>query len=592
MINVLILSLILILFSLSILGYGLLFNNKFFKLELNTGENGLIGFFILYLISVFFNFFISINIFFSLTILLLGFIFFIIFFFKKKNIFFDRFDFLILIAGILSAITINLHDDHLLYQLPYIDLKQQFKIIFGLIHLNDTLAYQHGLYDTMSLFNLPFYQNRFVFLIPVIFVMFFLSIIKDKINLEKEGIIFYYCFFILTLFLLKFTRSKEFGTDVPVITLLFLIQVYSLEYLKNRNIENFYKMIIFSTLAIFYKLYAVLIIFNFIIFYKEILNFTKKIFQKKKIILFLIIFGFSLTFTKSFINSGCLNYPVALTCVDKNLASWSIGKDFAKYRSDHLKASIKGWLPYVRSTNFNDLIMPENYLKKFKFNFHKNVFKDPDLERLLIVIITVLIIFFINFLFNYKSIRNDNYNNKYYKIILCSGISCLLWFIILPHVRYGGYAYVSFFLFILMNYFFSFKKVNKLFFISFISILVFYFSAKNLKRIDKEIHSIVDKKIYNEFPIPVYKEIDYEKMIKKNINFNISKHKTMCGLIPFPCLPFHYRNLDMTISEVNKYKFLASNSSQRKSLLIEEIKELNDFKRGLSGYHDNLIIKD
>jgi hypothetical protein len=85
----------------------------------------------------------------------------------------------------------------------------------------------------------------------------------------------------------------------------------------------------------------------------------------------------------------------------------------------------------------------------------------------------------------------------------------------LPHVRYGGYAYVSFSLFILMNYFFSFKKVNKLFFISFISILVFYFSAKNFKRIDKEIHSIVDKKIYNEFPIPVYKEIDYEKNDKK-----------------------------------------------------------------------------
>ena len=173
MINVLILLLTFILFSLSILGYGLLFNNKFFKLELNTGEHGLIGFFILYLISVFFNFFISINIFFSLTILSLGLIFFFNFFFKKQNIFFDRFHLLILIIGVLSSITINLHDDHLLYQLPYIDLKQQFKIIFGLIHLNDTLAYQHGLYDTMSLFNLPFYQNRFVFLIPVIFVMFF-----------------------------------------------------------------------------------------------------------------------------------------------------------------------------------------------------------------------------------------------------------------------------------------------------------------------------------------------------------------------------------------------------------------------------------
>jgi len=590
MINTLILSSILAFFSLSILGYGLMFNNKFLKLSLNIGEHGIVGFFILYLISVFFNFFIPINIFFSIPILLAGGIFFIFFF--KNKIFFDGFHILILSISILSAITVNLHDDHLLYQLPYIDLKQQFKIIFGLVHLNDTLAYQHGLYDTMSLFNLPFYQNRFVYLIPVIFVMFFLFIVKDKIATEKEGVIFYYCFFILTLFLLKFTRSKEFGTDVPVIALLFLIQLYSLEYLKNKNIENFYKMIIFFLLSIFYKLYAILIIFNFLIFYKEIFFFIRKIFLKKKIIFFLVIFGLSITFTKSFINSGCLSYPVALTCADKNQVKWSIGKEFTSYRSDHLKASIKGWLPYVRSTNFTDLIMPENYLQKFKFNFHKNVFKDPDLERLLVVIFCVFIIFFINLFFNYKSILNVDYKKDYNKILIGSGISCLLWFVLLPHVRYGGYAYVSFFLFIIMNYFFSFKKINKFFFYSFIFILLFYFSAKNFKRIDKEIDSIVNQKIYKEFPIPIYTNIDFNEMTKDKVKFNISKHKTFCGLIPFPCLPFHYRNLNINISEINKYKFLTGNSSQRKNLLIREIKEINDFKRGRPGYHDGLVVKD
>ena len=46
------------------------------------------------------------------------------------------------------------------------------------------------------------------------------------------------------------------------------------------------------------------------------------------------------------------------------------------------------------------------------------------------------------------------------------------------------------------------------------------------------------------------------------------------------------------MSEINNYKFLASNSNQRKNLLIKEIKEINDFKRGRSGYHENLIIKD
>ena len=90
----------------------------------------------------------------------------------------------------------------------------------------------------------------------------------------------------------------------------------------------------------------------------------------------------------------------------------------------------------------------------------------------------------------------------------------------------------------------------------------------------REIHSIVDQKVYNEFPIPIYKDIDYEKMIKNKFIFNISKHKTYCGLIPFPCLPFHYRNLDITMSEINNYKFLASNSNQRKNLLIKEIKEI------------------
>ena len=591
MINTAILFLILIFFTSSILGYGYVFNNKLLKLDLNTGEHGLIGFFLLYLISVFLNFFIPISLFFSFSILIVGFFSFIIFFLKKK-IFIFKSDLLIIALSTLGAITINIHDDHLLYQLPYIELKQQFKIIFGLIHLNDTLAYQHGLYDIMSLFNLPFYNNRLVFLIPVIFVMFFFFIIKEKIILEKKGIIFYYCLLIITLFLLKFTRTKEFGTDVPVIVLLFLIQLYSLEYLKKKNIENFYKIIIFSLLAILFKLYAILIIFNFLIFYREIFFFIKNLIFKKKIILFLFIFSCALTFSKNLINSGCINYPVSKTCFDKKYINWSIGKDFSSFRESHLKASIKGWLPYVRSTKFKDLIMPEEYLKRFKYNFHKNVFKDPDFERILIVIFIIFLVFSINFFSNRKSKNIYNTPIVYDKLILASTFSFLSWFLLLPHVRYGGYAYISFFLFLILDYFYSFKEINKKFYYVFIIILLTYFSAKNFNRIDKEIDSIATKKDLNFFPIPNYIKLEYEKITKNGVEFNISKHKTMCGLISFPCLPYHYKDLEIIISERNNFKFLTANNIQKLYLLKREIVELQDFKRGRDGYEDGLIVKD
>ena len=67
-----------------------------------------------------------------------------------------KFIILVFILFYISSLTINLHDDHLSYQLPYIKYKQEYKIIFGLVSLNDFLAYNHGFYDTMALFKVPF----------------------------------------------------------------------------------------------------------------------------------------------------------------------------------------------------------------------------------------------------------------------------------------------------------------------------------------------------------------------------------------------------------------------------------------------------
>ena len=171
--NILIQLFFFITFSLSITGYGFLLKDKLLKINFNFGETGILGFFTLYVISVLINFFIPINIYLSLGILFFGLILFLN---NVKNIFITKklFFLLTFILSFISSLTINLHDDHLLYQLPYIEYKQEFKIIFGLVFLNDFLAYSHGFYDIMALFKVPFYENRLVFIIPVIFFMFFI----------------------------------------------------------------------------------------------------------------------------------------------------------------------------------------------------------------------------------------------------------------------------------------------------------------------------------------------------------------------------------------------------------------------------------
>jgi hypothetical protein len=583
--NIVIFISIFIFFSFSILGFGSALNRIIIKLNLNIGEQGIIGFFTLYSISLFLNFFFPLSLKLTLSILIIGNF---LFLFTIKKIFnnFKYSNLIIIILSILCAITTNLHDDHLLYQLPYIDLKQNYKIIFGLVHLNDFLTYTHGFYDTMALFQVPFFGNRLVFLLPVIFLMFFAIIINEFISKEKRGVIFYFLLSILSLILLKFTRSKQYGTDIPVISLIFLVQLYILDYIKYKNIENFYKIIIFFSLAVFYKLYAIISFFYLIIFRK--LKF-KEIFLKKKLTFIIVLILGITTLSKSFISSGCFSYPISSSCINENYVKWSIGKDFVKFREKQTKAAVRGWLPYIKSTDFKEMLMPEDYLSKFKFNYHKNVFLDPDKERLLIVILISILFFAINIYIN-KFNNKQNDNEKYNEIYFCSIITIFLWFIMFPYSRYGGYAYLLFFLILSSNYFFRYNKCNKIFCIIIISVFTSFFLLKNLNRINNELveNNLIKKNL--EYPIPKFNEIEFRVMKKNGTKFNISKHKTICGLVPFPCLPDHYKNLEIKIDKKLNYYFLYGNGSQRKELLIEEIK-INDFMRGRPGYNESLLTK-
>ena len=567
--NIFSLIIIFISFSLSILGYGYHFK-KYLTNENNfeIGESGIFGFVFLYLVAVTVHFFFSLNQVTTITILIIGIILSIkiktkIKEYFNKNLFINL---LIISLSLILASTNNLHDDVYLYQLPYVNYLQSEKIIFGLSSLNDFAAYSHGLYDIMSLFKVPIFKNQTIFLIPVIFVMFFVFILKDNLKINKNYLkVFTYI--ILFLFLFKFTRSKQFGTDVPVICLLFLIQIYILNYIKTENKNYFFKSVIIFIFAVFLKIYSIFSVFYllfFLIKFKE----NVLIFFKNKNLVFFICFICFITFSKNIIHTGCMMYPVTSTCLDKENASWSIGKKAIELRKVSLEAATKGIRIYIRNQGHQEIITPEEYLDKFRYTYHLNVIQDPDFERFLVLVSIFLILCLtsaINFFIKKKNYLIEEKFDK--KILYLSFFPFIAWIIYIPHIRYGGYSYIALFLYLIfleLNLFKYLTKKN----LNIILILgiVFIFS-KNYLRIKDEYH--LKKFSIINYPLPEYKTFNFSSKKINNLKLNISDHWQLCGEIPFPCLvKTNFESINQ-IKSVFGYYFI--NSDEQK--IIEHMKK-------------------
>ena len=578
--NILIQLFFFLFFSTSIIGYGFLLKDKILKINFNFGEIGILGFLSLYVIVNILNFFVPIHIYLSSGILFIGFL---LFFNNYKKIVISKklVACLIFFLLFISSLTIKLHDDALLYQLPYVKYKQEFKIIFGLVYLNDFLAYSHGLYDTMTLFKVPFFENRLIFVLPIIFFMFFVLSIIEYFD-KKENITTTLIIFIIFLILFKFTRSKEFGTDIPVIALLFLIQIYSLKFLFKREDEYFYKMLVMFTLAVVYKIYALLAIFYFFIFILNIKKYFYDLFIKKKLIFIFIILVSLVTFSKNIVQSGCLNYPIPFTCFNKQEVKWSIGKEISHWRDEVLKAGVKGWMPYVRENQYKEKIFPKQYNEQFKYNFHKNVFKDPDTEKVLIVLLICLISIFLNLFSQKKNIINIK-PNQFNFFILFSIIPAVLWFWLMPYIRYGGYAYLPFSL-IILYYGLTFRPYHLFKVVNFFFIIgIIYFLSKNIYRIKDELLSTDNSETPESFLMTNLGNYEFEtKQINNNREIYISSHNWWCGSVPLPCLPGFWKNMDIKIEQKYGYLFVLVNE---KEYLDFQIKKMNIYNLSKDRYN-------
>ena len=318
----------------------------------------------------------------------------------------------------------------------------------------------------------------------------------------------------------------EHGTDRSAQIIILLIFIEIIEYINKKHLaeEQLNRLIILITLAVslkaFYLIYIILL-FPLFIFQQNKKIFLIKL-TKSKVFLICSSFFFILI-TINFINTGCLVYPLAMTC-NENLL-WSISLSEVNYMNEWYQLWSKGGAsPNFVVDNRADYISGFNWLSNWINEYFFNKVSDYVLGLTFLVIIIFILFFKKNL--NFKSFFNK-------KIIILYLILILLfleWFYNHPALRYGGYHLIALLLFIPLALFLNSKvKFDKglSMKISVVLLLILLvFSARNLNRISKEI------KVYN---YDILKNASYNKEFKNYEILNRILKIRKCNLYNSSC---------------------------------------------------------
>lgn len=491
----------------SVLGYGFIFENFFYKksIKSNIGYSGLRGLFILIIYSFFSHLFYPHSMLHNSIIFTLG-LFFFILFFKKKIIKKDFLIFNLILALLFIGLLIfKTHDDFPFYHFPYSYYLTQNPIHIGIGLFNSGFKTPSSLFYLNSLFYLPLIKYYSFYITTVLFLSFANFILINKIfkHLKKNQID--YIFFLNLLFFvfinIFFYRIQEHGTDrsAQILILILFLQLLLFINFKKDQFARLDIIIILTGIIVslksFYVLYLILTIpLIYILFKNNKFDLIYYIFKNK--IFYLFNFLILLIILTYFLNSGCLIYPVYQTCFD-NL-SWSTGIDEVKKMNIWYQQWSKGGAtPNFRVENPEEYIRGINWVENWI-----NVYFFNKVSDYLLGLIAVCVIF--TFFFYNKS-RKIKINKDTYIIYSFISILFLEWFYNHPTLRYGGYNLIVILIFFPLSIFLStFKydlKKNYLKTIIIISITIIIFTSRNFNRINDE----MNKYNYKPFKETFYK---------------------------------------------------------------------------------------
>lgn len=517
--------------TFSLIGYGLLFNQFLLKSSENDiGFIGINGIFILIFISYLTSFFLPHTELFNSILILIGFSKFLI---NTKKIQKNLKDIIIIFTILIIFIFVSKnHDDFPYYHFPYTHLLTEYSNLIGLGNLNHGFRTHSSIFYLSSLFNLPFTNLFLLHLSPVFFMGFANIILYNKISLylkkKKPSFIFYLSLLSLVFINVFFSRLGEHGTDRSAMILIIIV-IIEILYLINKNKivdkKLFLKLIIFITLIISLKTFYVLYVLLFIplIFYFN-KNQISLIFFFKNKILYLCFFMIVSLFIVNFFNSGCLLYPVKLTCFEN--FSWSIPINEVEQMNNWYQQ----WAKAGANPNFR-IENPEIYIKNFNwvFNWIDMYFFNKVSDFLLGISFLCLVIWLTFFS---KKINNF-IKPKFWSLYIILIFLTLEWFYLLPTLRYGGYHLIALLMFIPLSIHLSKYSINpkilrkKTIFIIFLTIVIFL--SRNVSRIDKEYHKYNYNILNNAFYWKDQQNFKIFNQIKKLNKCYIKKDSNFCS---------------------------------------------------------------
>ena len=381
------------------------------------------------------------------------------------------------------------HEDFIGYHIQSINDIFYNNLTFGIANYDINTAHTSLLSYAQVLYILPYFGSKLLH-IPSFLIFFstvgYFYIVFQKLTKNKLEIFFsLFVFFVL---IVKFTRLSEYGYDY--ISQFILLIVFHKVFFQSNQKEEVCKSLLFFAFTVCIKIISLV---SFPILFL-ILN--KKLFKNFsfKFIFLLLIFGSILSFN-SFVRTGCIFYPVNITCFDKDSISWSVKKEI-KNHSEFVELWAKGFYGPYKST-----IAPEENKHKYlsNFNWVKYWVHDHFFYKISEYLLILTFVYFLLFFSFKQKILSFNFDKDIIKAILASGFATYLWFITAPQFRFG-FANITILFFFLINFFFNTHiNLKTKPFIYLLIVLLLFFNIKNFLRIKNEF-SRLDMYQYKSFP--------------------------------------------------------------------------------------------
>ena len=545
---------------ISVIGYGILFQNLCFGTFKDMNDQkviyiGFYGLFLLTFISLISSLFLAHNFTHNVLLHLIGILsFFFLRVKNKKN--YLKIIFLISLFTLSALLISKTHDDFSYYHFTFTKYLTEQKVIFGMGIIGHGYKLLSSLFFLNSTFYLPFIEYFSFHFSSLFFLIFFnFFIYKEAVSKNTHQAVKFLYIFAFAFFNLSFNRLAEFGTDKAAQLLIVILIIKMFQYICFDNNKSKVNNILFLlpllgyciTLKTYFLPYILLGLVVFFLNDKFIKN-LKIIFYSKSF--FILFLSLSIYFFHHFISTGCLISPLSVTCFGENLY-WA--DDSQTY--EDIALWLEQWAKAGAGPNFR-VEDPLEYIKNFNWVSHwiEKYFLGKFLEQLglLLIVFFIIFVFFKNFKLNKEALILEKNFYIFYLIILAI---FFIWFMKLPSLRYGGYSIV--FLTLSIPTALIYQKVkNKEFFekkLKYLVILIIViFNIKNINRIDKEFKR-TDLYKFENFP---FFAIPEKKFISEVFPSGLTVYRTSghCWNIPTPCIG--HLSGKINVNKNNGYYFI------------------------------------